>query len=91
MPAKQDRELGVFAVALAHQNGAFAVFYVADALAFFQIGGASGGRNVHGCAGKRTGLVSASFSGEEAGDVVDGVRVGGASLDPVRFASIENF
>jgi hypothetical protein len=48
VPVEQDGELGVFAVALAHENGAFAVFAVADALAFFQAGGACRLADLHG-------------------------------------------
>ena len=39
VPVEEDGELDVFAVALAHEDGAFAVFRVADALAFFEAGG----------------------------------------------------
>ena len=45
---EQDSELGVFAVALAHENGALAVFAVADALAFLQAGGACRLADLHG-------------------------------------------
>jgi len=37
---KKDGELGVFSVAFAQQDGAFAVLGVADALTFFQAGSA---------------------------------------------------
>jgi RHS repeat-associated protein len=45
---EHDGKLGVFAVALAHQDHAFAIFAVPDPLAFFQACCAAGCRNVHG-------------------------------------------
>src|ERR1700690_1989496 len=70
---EHDGELGVFAIAFAHEDGAFTIFGVADTLAFFQIGGAGGVRDVDRWTGERAGLAMAGIAAEEAGDVVDGV------------------
>ena len=83
---EHDGKFGVFAFAFAHEDGAFSVLGVDDALAFFEVGGAGGRRDVHGGAGEvagfpRKGVGSAAeFAGsgltaEEAGYVVDGLRV----------------
>ena len=42
MASEEDGELGVLALAFAHEHSALAVLGVADALAFLEIGGAAG-------------------------------------------------
>ena len=66
---EKDGELGVFAVAFAQEDGAFAVFCVADVLTFSQAGSAFWLRKVDGRTGQR-----ARLAAKEAGDVVDGLR-----------------
>src|SRR6476646_2770798 len=63
-------ELGIVAIAFAHEDCAFAVFAVADALALFQVKGAGRFGDVHGWTGEGTGLDGAAVATEEAGDVV---------------------
>jgi len=53
---EKDGELGVFAVAFAQEDGAFAVFCVADVLTFSQAGSAFRLRKVNGRTGKEPGF-----------------------------------